>query len=245
MELSEQLKTKVASYKPDPEKLASIRNAPMLFLVGIAGAGKNALLARLLEKYPNRYRFIVSHTTRAPRKNDGVMEQEGVHYHFIDLATLEQMIDNKDFIEVQVVHDPKVYGTSIAEVSKIEHEGKIGVSDIDIQGADAYVAMGLNVRPVFVLPPSFEEWMRRFTGRYGGDVPEEEMTSRLRSAVREFKHALGVDHFYIVTNDDLEKTVGVVHEIAQGEPVDPHYQKAVDVAEGMLDQLRAELAKRA
>ena len=243
MELSDELKQKVATYKPDPDRLAAISHAPMLFLVGITGAGKNALLSRLLKKYPDEYRFIVSHTTRAPRKNSGVMEQDGVEYHFIDNQKMEHMLDTHGFIEAQVIHDSWVSGTSVAEVQSISEQGKVGVNDIDIQGADAYVEMGLNVKPIFVLPPGFDEWMRRFNGRYGENIPQGELVARLQSAVREFEHALNVDHFYIVINDDLEKTTDLVHEIAQSETVDPRYQKAVDIAQNMLDHIRAELAK--
>lgn len=244
MELKPELVQKVVNYQPDPAKLAAVSKVPLLFLVGITGAGKNALLTRLLEKYPAAYRFIVSHTTRAPRENNGVMERDGVEYHFVDLGKFEHMIDAGDFVEAQVIHSSWISGTSVGELLEIQNEGKIGINDIDIQGADAYVEMGLNAKPIFVLPPSFDEWMKRFRGRYkDGKIPKDELVARLRSAVREFNHALNLEHFYIVINDDLEETADLVHEIAQGEPVNPHYYKAMAIAENMLDQLRAELAR--
>jgi guanylate kinase len=245
MELEPRLKQKIAHYQPDPVKLEQISHAQLLFLVGITGAGKNALLHRLLEKYPNDYRFIVSHTTRAPRENQGVMERDGVEYHFIGLPAMERMIDNHEFVEAQVIHDSWVSGTSVAEIRKIQETGAIPVNDVDIQGADKYVEIGLNARPIFVLPPSFEEWMRRFRGRYNNDqeIDEAELVSRLQSAVREIEHALSVEHFFIVINDDLEKAVEVINDIARGEAVEPHYHKAMAIAEHMLDELRAELAR--
>lgn len=241
MEVSKQLKEKISSYTADEEKLRSIKDAPILSLAGIAGSGKSTLLHQLLEKYPQEYRFIVSHTTRAPRKNNNITEKDGVNYHFIDTQRLEKMLDNHEFVEAKVIHNSWVSGTSVSELQKINQAGKIGINDIDIQGIDAYVEMGLNVKPIFILPPNYDDWMERFTGRYNGNVPPAEMSIRLHSALRELEHALNVDHFYIVINDDIERARDLVHDITQGKPVERHYSKAVDIVNKMLKRISIEI----
>jgi guanylate kinase len=245
MELTESLKQKVAGYKPTPAALDAIRTAPLMFMVGITSAGKNALLNSLQAKYPNDYYFLVSHTTRAPRENLGVMERDGVEYYFIDNATMEHKLDNFEMIEAAVIHNGWVSGVSIDEIKKAQDQGRIAVSDVEVQGVASYVGYGLNLKPVFVLPPSFDIWKERLIKRYGDRVDDykNELVSRMESAIREIEHALNVDYFYIVINDDLDKTVELVNSIAHGEPIEPHYHKAMEIADQLLNELRTELAK--
>lgn len=241
MESDRRLKAKVIAYSPSSEALAPIRQAPMLFLVGITGAGKNTILTELLKQYPDRYRFIISHTTRAPRENHGVMEQNGREYHFVDAAKIEQMVDDGEFIEVQPIH-AQISGSSVNEVLTAFEQHKIAVSDIDVQGADYCVSLGLKVKPIFILPPNYDIWFKRFVARYEGKVHKHDLAIRMQSAIKEIEHVLDVDYFYIVINDDLQETVGLVDEIAMGGDVDPHYHKAVATAQTLLDRIRAELA---
>ncbi|HYH74440.1 MAG TPA: hypothetical protein VD735_00605 [Candidatus Saccharimonadales bacterium] len=241
MESDKRLKAKVLSYSPSSKSLAPIMQAPMLFLVGITGAGKNTILTELLQQYPDRYRFIISHTTRAPRENHGIMERDGHEYHFVDAARMERMVDNGEFIEVQPIH-AQISGSSIHEVLEAHNQHKIAVSDIDVQGADYCVGLGLSVKPIFILPPSFEIWYERFTARYEGRVHKHDLVIRMQSAVKEIQHVLDVNYFYIVINDNLQETVALVDEIALGGDVDPHYHKAVATAQTLLDKIRQELA---
>lgn len=241
MELDERLRQQVAAYKPSPDALRSIRNAPILLLVGITGAGKDAVLQQLLATYPSEYRYILSHITRPQRENNGVKEQEGVEYHFIDFAEANRMIQAGEYIEANIVHHEHIYGTSINEVKSIYNEGKIAVTDVTIDGADDYVRLGLNAKPVFLLPPSYEVWKQRFMRREG-TVDPTYYKLRLQSAVREITHALNVPYFYIVINDHLGTTAELVNSIGHGEPVEPHYQKAMDIAGQLLAQIEQELS---
>jgi guanylate kinase len=243
MELDTRLKQKVATYQVTNQDLARISQAPLLFAVGITAAGKNALLHRLLQLYPDDYHFSVSHTSRAPRENHGIMEQDGVEYHFVDLPTIEHMLDNHEFIEAQVIHNAWISGSSIAEIADAYRQGLIAAADVDVQGAEEYVKLGLHVKPVFILPPSYNVWRERLLLRYEGKPHKHDLVLRMQSAIKEIEHALAVDYFYIVINDDLDKTVELVNQIAHGELVDPHYHKAIAVAQELLARIRVELAK--
>ena len=241
MELDESLRQKVAAYKPSPEALRPIRRAPLLLLVGITGAGKDAILQQLLATYPTDYRYILSHITRPRRENNGVMEQEGVEYHFIDFAEANRMLDAGEYIEANIVHHEHIYGTSIKEVKSIYNEGKIALTDVTIDGADDYVRLGLNAKPVFLLPPSYAIWKQRLMKREGNMDPTY-YKHRLRSALREIKHALSKPHFYIVINDQLSTTAELVNSIGHDERVEPHFHKAVEIAEQLLVELKHELS---
>lgn len=241
MELDERLKQKLSAYSPTSQSLDPIRSAPLVFLVGITGAGKNTTLDHLLRQYPEQYHFIVSHTTREPRENHGVMEQDGVQYHFVNPDVIERMLDASEFIEAMPVHS-NIYGSSIKEVADAYSQGKIAITDLDIQGVDHYIGLGLNAKPIFMLPPNYDIWFQRFIARYGGKVHHHDLVVRLQSAVKEIEHALKSDYFYIVINDDLDKAVELVNKIAHGAAIDPHYQKAMDIAEELLKRIRHELS---
>lgn len=238
MELTEKLKTKVGNYKVAQTSLDPIRHAPLLFAVGISGAGKNAVLDYLLKKYPDHYQFIRSHTTRPMRD----YETQDVQYHFIDFPTAEKMIDDGEFIETQIVHFDNVYGTSIAEIKSAQDAHKIACTDLEIQGVDEYMTLGLNAKAVFLLPPNYEVWKQRLLAR-AGELDPQDMKNRIKSALIEIEHAMSLEHYYIVINNDLVETAELVNEIANGEPVEPHYHKAMAIAEHMIEELRAELVK--
>ncbi|HSX34850.1 MAG TPA: hypothetical protein VLF62_04365 [Candidatus Saccharimonadales bacterium] len=241
MELDDELQHKVAAYKVSQAALAPIRHAPLLFAVGITGAGKNTLLDYLVETYPDQYQFIVSHTTRPMRP----YERQDVNYHFVSFPAIAKMLDSNEFIEAQVVHYDNVYGTSIAEIARAQAGNKIACGDVEIQGVDEYHALGLNARAVFLLPPTFEVWRSRLLARYKevGHIDKKDLRNRLKSALLEIRHALERDYYYIVINEDLIDTAELVNQIAHGENVPPHYPKAVAIAEEIMSAIRTELEK--
>lgn len=238
MELTDALRQKVAGYSPDTALLAPIRKAPLLFLSGIAGAGKDSTLAQLLATYPNEYSLFVSHVTRPIRQNNGVMERDGVEYHFINFAQAERLLDTHKYIEADI-YVGNIYGTTIVEVKRIYDLGKIAVNDVTVWGAGNFVKLGLNARPVFLLPPNYHAWRTRLEKR--GKMPAQELKRRLETAVQEITYALSVPFFYFVINDDLENTAKIVNHIGHGEAVDRHYPAAVHVAEDLLAKIKAEL----
>src|SRR5580704_7183193 len=103
------LTQKLVTYQPKQSTIELIKQTPILLLVGPTGSGKSVLQEELLES--GDYHLIVSHTTRAPRLNHGVMERDGQEYHFIDTERAEMMLDQQAFVEAKVFSD-NLYGTS-------------------------------------------------------------------------------------------------------------------------------------
>jgi guanylate kinase len=243
MELDKHLQEKVLAYEPSYERLEAVHDVPLLFMVGISGAGKNTIMHQLLAQYPDQYREFVTHTTRAPRSNHGVMERDGVEYHFIDLATADSMLDNKDYIEANV-YSGNVYGTSLTEIEAAQSEHRIGIGDIDVNGVANFVRLGLAVKPVFILPPSYDVWQQRLMSRYTDQqIHHKDWLNRMRTAQQEIQHALETDYYYLVVNKDLSEVVAAINTIAHGDTKYEHHPVgAVAVAQEILDHIEAELS---
>jgi guanylate kinase len=207
------LDEKVTHYKLSDAANELVQKAHIVLLAGIAGAGKDSLKRELLAF--SEFQDIVSHTTRAPRKNNGILEVDGGEYHFIDLATATDMIDRQNFVEVKYVHGDTIYGTSVAEIQSGFDNQKISITDVDVQGVDEYKAISSNVVAIFLLPPSYDIWRDRLSKRYESDAAfEAEWPKRRESALKELRHALEVPYYHFVINDDLKRTVSVAREIS-------------------------------
>ncbi len=66
------------------------------------------------------YHHLISNTSRPPRINHGIREQDGREYHFMDLETAKQMLEDQLFVEAKVFSG-NLYGTSSSEV-RVAHE---------------------------------------------------------------------------------------------------------------------------
>lgn len=219
-EISRQLAQKIGKYRLPDSAVQLVKETKLLMMAGTAGSGKNTISQKLLDT--GLYERIISHTTRPPRANRGQPETQGGEYHFIDLPTAEAMIDDHRFIEIKIVHGRNLYGTSIAEIQRIHDAGKIGVTDIDVQGVLEYVGLNPQIKSVFLLPPSFDEWMRRLAER--GGLDQDELKIRLETAQAELEHALEAGHFHFVINADLDKAVADIRSYAE----DPNFEPTGD-----------------
>ena len=83
-----------------------------MIVAGPSGVGKGTLIKNLTEvAYPDKFKFSVSFTTRAPREG----EVDGTHYNFVSHAVFEQMIAEDKFIEHCKVHN-NMYGTAKSQI---------------------------------------------------------------------------------------------------------------------------------
>lgn len=78
----------------------------IIALMGKAGSGKDTILRRLIELYPDKLHEIVSCTTRPPREG----EENGVNYYFLSVKEFTEKVLNGDMIEATIFNDWH-YGT--------------------------------------------------------------------------------------------------------------------------------------
>jgi guanylate kinase len=169
-----------------------------LFIVSApSGAGKTSLVKALVESLPDIC-FSVSHTTRPRRPG----EREGIDYHFVEVASFEQMAAEGRFLEYARVFG-NYYGTSRDLVEARLRQGQDVVLDIDWQGARQVRRAVPDCIGIFILPPSLDELARRLRHRAQDD--DAIIRQRLQAAVNEIKHYDEYD--YLLINDRFEPTL--------------------------------------
>lgn len=147
----------------------------LVVLAGPTAVGKGTVSAYIRENYPEIH-FSVSATTRPPRPG----EIDGVHYYFVSDAEFDRMIADSELLEWAVVHNSYRYGTPRPPIDAALEAGKRVLLEIDLQGARNVRAAVPSAVLIFLLPPTWEELVRRLTGR-GTEDPAEQ-ARRLETA---------------------------------------------------------------
>ena len=150
-------------------------DAHLVVLAGPTAVGKGAVAGYIRENYPDVL-LSVSATTRAPRPG----EVEGKSYFFVSDAEFDRMVASGELLEWAVVHNAFRYGTPREPVEQALATGHSVLLEIDLQGARSVRKAMPEARMVFLLPPSWDELVRRLIGR-GTESPAEQ-ARRLETA---------------------------------------------------------------
>ena len=155
----------------------------LVVLAGPTAVGKGAVSAFIRENYPEVH-FSVSATTRPPRPG----EHDGVHYYFVSDAEFDRKIAAGELLEWAIVHNSYRYGTPRPPIDEALDQGRSVLLEIDLQGARAVRSVMPEARLVFLLPPSWDELVRRLIGR-GTETPAEQQrrldTARVELAAQD------------------------------------------------------------
>lgn len=154
------------------------RRARLVVLAGPTAVGKGSVSSYIRENYPNVH-LSVSATTRQPRPG----EVDGVNYYFVSDEEFDRLEAEGLMLESATVHNAYRYGTPRGPVDDALNEGRSVLLEIDIQGARAVRKAMPEAILVFLLPPTWEELVRRLIGRGTEDAAEQ--ARRLATAKRE------------------------------------------------------------
>jgi len=179
----------------------------LIVLSGPSGVGKSTLIKKLRAEYPGKFRFSVSHTTRAPREAAG--EVDGVAYHFVTRQSFLDLLDQGGFIE-HTEYNGNCYGTSVKAVEDcLQDPGAKCLLDIDSAGVKQLKKMP-QLKPVmiFIAPPTVEDLEKRLARRGTEDV--EAIEGRLSLALGEIAYAKTGVYDYVVVNDSVDRAYGVL-----------------------------------
>ncbi len=155
----------------------------LVVLAGPTAVGKGTVSAYIRENYPD-VMLSISATTRSPRPG----EIDGVHYYFVSDEEFDRRIADEELLEWAVVHNSFRYGTPRPPIDAGLAAGKRVMLEIDLQGARQVRAVMPDALLVFLLPPTWEELVRRLIGR-GTEKPEEQQrrldTARVELAAQD------------------------------------------------------------
>lgn len=162
-----------------------------------SGAGKSSLVNALIKRLPFVY-LSVSHTTRPMRPG----EIEGEHYHFIEPAKFDEMVQQGEMLEHASVFG-NYYGTSQSYVESQLAFGHDVLLEIDWQGARQIRDKMPDCCSIYIVPPSRESLQERLEKR--SQDSEEVIARRMAEAVSEMSHFTEFD--YLIINDDFYKAL--------------------------------------
>jgi guanylate kinase len=164
-------------------------------LSGPSGVGKSTVVAHMRKVHPEVW-LSVSATTRKPRPG----EKPGVQYYFVDDDEFDKLVANGELLEWAEFAGNR-YGTPRGAVLEKLAAGESVLLEIDLQGARLVRESMPEAQLIFLAPPSWEELVRRLTGR--GTEDEERVARRLLLAREEM--AAGTEFDEVIVNDDLEQ----------------------------------------
>ena len=150
----------------------------LVVLAGPTAVGKGTVAGDIRERHPEVW-ISVSATTRPPRPG----EEDGIHYWFVSEEEFTRLVEAGEMLEWAVVHQAARYGTPRQAVETMLEQGRPALLEIDLQGARQVRDSMPEALFVFLKPPSWEELVRRLTGR--GTESAEEQARRLETALEE------------------------------------------------------------
>jgi guanylate kinase len=153
--------------------------ARLTVLSGPSGVGKSTVVQAIREHRPDIW-LSVSVTTRKPRRG----EAHGREYLFVGEPEFEEMVASGQLLE-WASFAGNYYGTPKAPVAQRLSAGLPGLLEVDVVGARQVRAAVPDALLVFLAPPSWDELVRRLTGRE--TEPADVIERRLEAARSELR----------------------------------------------------------
>ena len=185
------------------------RNTSNIYVIsGPSAVGKDTIIENL-QKEENNFHFVVTATTRSPRKN----EKEGINHFFYSKDEFNKLIKNNDLIEWAKVYK-NYYGVPKSQIFEPLKNNKNVLLRVDVQGAKRIKELIPDVVLIFIKPEKTESLRKRLIER--GVNTTTEMNTRLKTAEREIQTSNFFDFIIVNKDGDLPYAVKKVLNIIKG-----------------------------
>ncbi len=187
----------------------------LIIISGPSGVGKGTIIKKVYQEMKengDKIHLSRSYTTRAPRKG----EIDGIDYHFISEREFIDAIKKNEFLEYNLYANGKYYGTNRKKLLEYLVNDIDVILEIDVNGylnilTNIDIAFpGINIKSIFIMPPSRDELEARLRRRDDNE-DEESIKRRLIASENEIKFSWKYNN--IVVNDNLDEAVNEVLSI--------------------------------
>ena len=189
--------------------LRALRRPRVFIISGPSGVGKDAIIERLRERYPDAF-FAVTATTRERRPG----EIDGVHYYFLSEEDFRARLAEGEFLESATVYGNR-YGVLRGPVRAALGRGEDVFVKVDVQGAAAIERLIPDAVSIFLSPDSAGALLQRLKHRKTDD-PTELMT-RFSTATRELAAAPDFDYVIFNKQDRLQDAINDIAAVVRAE----------------------------
>jgi guanylate kinase len=189
--------------------LRALRRPRVFIISGPSGVGKDAIIERLRERYPDAF-FAVTATTRERRPG----EMDGVHYYFLSEDDFQARLAEGEFLESANVYG-NLYGVLRGPVRAALARGQDVFVKVDVQGAASIEQLIPGAVSIFLSPDSAGALMQRLKHRKTDD-PTKLMT-RFSTATRELAAAHDFDYVIFNKQDRLQDAINDIAAVVRAE----------------------------
>ena len=182
------------------------KNTANIYVIsGPSAVGKDTIIENL-QKLDNNFHFVVTATTRKPRKT----EKDGINHFFYSKKTFNKLIQNDELIEWAKVYK-NYYGVPKSQIFEPLKNNIDVLLRVDVQGAKRIKELIPGVVLIFIKPEKIESLRKRLIKR--GVNTTTEMTTRLKTAEKEIQTSDFFDIMVVNKDGDLQYAVNKVLDI--------------------------------
>jgi guanylate kinase len=173
------------------------KKGEIIAVSGPSGGGKTTIVKKILKQFPE-IQFSISATTRPKRENE-IEEKE---YFFISEEEFKNKIEQGEIVEWEKLYD-YYYGTFKNHIDDNINESRSVLVEIDVKGALSIKRIYPDSHLVYIIPPSYQEIIRRLKNRKTETV--KDLNKRIKRAKMELSQKDKFD--YIIVNENLNKAI--------------------------------------
>ncbi len=213
------------NYVPSPEIKQSLAQVELVAIVGPTGAGKSTLIDKL--EIPK----VLSTVTRDKRPG----EKDKHSYNFShDYLKIIDDIKQGNFVQYLVSNSGEFYGT---HRNAFPQSGACTMA-IVAGAIDNFKTLGFKkITQIYIMPPSYVEWMRRI-----GGVRTKDLLTRISEARNSIEKAIEDENYIFVLNDSIDLALQDINSILQGNSISKHRTElAIGTADILLEHIGEEV----